>query len=221
MCRAVRLPLVVEAGGHLALRDRMIPAVRHVLFARPDQLDRRAGHFLGDRDRLAHIVRPRPRRPKPPPRTDLVELAFADRQSGCFRHRRQRRLAVLRRRPHLAPVGGVERRGVHAAPWWRGSGTGSCRPPRPFGRAGERRLDVAALVADERLLGIEAGLEEFRDRGAGHLGVRARIPTRSGALPAPVLARHQVSAITATRGRRPAPPSSRPAWRRPWRRRSF
>jgi len=38
----------IEAGGELALSDRMIPAMRHVLFARPQQLDRRAGHLHGD-----------------------------------------------------------------------------------------------------------------------------------------------------------------------------
>src|SRR4029077_18679819 len=38
----------IEAGGELALSDRMIPTVRHVLFAPPQQLDRRAGHLHGD-----------------------------------------------------------------------------------------------------------------------------------------------------------------------------
>ena len=46
----------VEAGRHLALRDRMIAAVLHVLLARPQQLDRRARHLLGDQYGLAHIV---------------------------------------------------------------------------------------------------------------------------------------------------------------------
>jgi hypothetical protein len=42
-------------------------AVQHVLLARPDQLDRRARHLLGDQHRLAHPVVVAPRRPKPPP----------------------------------------------------------------------------------------------------------------------------------------------------------
>ena len=56
MCSAVRLPSLVERARELALGGRVIGAVQHVLFARPDQLDRRARHLLGDRDRLAHIV---------------------------------------------------------------------------------------------------------------------------------------------------------------------
>ena len=46
----------VDAGGHAALRDRVILAMRHVLFAGPDQLDRNARHLLGDLHHLRHIV---------------------------------------------------------------------------------------------------------------------------------------------------------------------
>ena len=67
MCSAVRLPVASKAAGQLALRDRVIAAVRHVLFARPDQLDRRARHLLGDQHGLANVI-VTPRRPKPPPR---------------------------------------------------------------------------------------------------------------------------------------------------------
>ena len=56
MCRRGQIALVVEPAGQLALRDRMIAAVQHVLLARPDQLDRRARHLLGDQHRLAHVV---------------------------------------------------------------------------------------------------------------------------------------------------------------------
>ena len=56
MCSAVTLPSRIEARGQLALRDRVVAAVRHVFFARPDELDRRARHLLGDRDDLAHPV---------------------------------------------------------------------------------------------------------------------------------------------------------------------
>ena len=56
MCSAVRLPSSSSAADELALRDRVVGAVQHVLLARPDQLDRRARHLLGDRDRLADIV---------------------------------------------------------------------------------------------------------------------------------------------------------------------
>ena len=46
----------IERGSHPALRDRMIPAVRHVLLAGPQQLHRRAWHLLGNEDRLARVV---------------------------------------------------------------------------------------------------------------------------------------------------------------------
>ena len=120
--QAGQIAVRVEAGGQLALRDRMVAAVRHVLFARPDQLDRRARHLLGDRHRLAHIVL-WPRRPKPPPRMMLVHVAFVGRQAGGFRHRRERGLAVLRRPPDLALVRRVERRafiGSMVAWFWNG-----------------------------------------------------------------------------------------------------
>ena len=68
MCSAGQVALRVEPGRQLALRDRVVAAVQHVLLARPDQLDRRAGHLLGDGHRLAHLVVHAPRRPKPPPR---------------------------------------------------------------------------------------------------------------------------------------------------------
>ena len=51
-----RLPFASSAPDQLALRDRMVVPVQHVLLARPDQLDRRAGHLLGDQHRLAHVV---------------------------------------------------------------------------------------------------------------------------------------------------------------------
>ena len=45
-----------------------------------------------------------------------------------------------------------------------------------LGGAGERRFDVAALIADERLIGVEAFLQPGRDRIARHLGVLALVP---------------------------------------------
>jgi hypothetical protein len=50
------LAVGVEPGGELALRDRPIEVVRHVLFAAPDHLHRDAGKLLGDRHRLSHVV---------------------------------------------------------------------------------------------------------------------------------------------------------------------
>ena len=50
-----RLARCVEPGGQFDVADRAVVVVRHVVFARPDQLDRHAGG-LGDFDRLAHEV---------------------------------------------------------------------------------------------------------------------------------------------------------------------
>ena len=96
----------IERAGHLALRDRMVAAVRHVLFARPDQLDRRAGHLLGDRDRLLHVVvggAPA----ESAAEQHLVHVAFGDRQAGGLRERapaRPRRSASGTHTSHLSRV---------------------------------------------------------------------------------------------------------------------
>ena len=105
MCSAVTLPLRIEAGGQLALRDRVVAAVRHVFFARPDELDRRARHLLGDRDRLAHPIVYGAAAAEAAAQQQLVDLAFRERQFGGLRRRGQRRLAVLRRRPDFAALG--------------------------------------------------------------------------------------------------------------------
>ena len=97
--------VLVERADHLALGDRVIEAVLHVLFAGPQQLDRRARHLLGDQHRLDARSRRVPRRPKPPPSITLCTSHLVGRQArrrdrGC-----ERRLAVLRAAPHLALVG--------------------------------------------------------------------------------------------------------------------
>ena len=58
--------LLVEAGSKLALSDRVVEAVLHVLFTRPHELDRRPRHLLRDGPGLLDVVGMR-RRPKPPP----------------------------------------------------------------------------------------------------------------------------------------------------------
>jgi len=42
MCMPGQVVILVKSADQLALRDRMIHAVRHIIFARIDELDRRA-----------------------------------------------------------------------------------------------------------------------------------------------------------------------------------
>ena len=93
----------IEGAGQLAMRDRMIVAVLHVFFARPQQLDRSARHLLGDRHRLPDIVGL-----AAPAETaaehDLVDFAFVGRKAAGFQHRGESRFAVLRSAPDFAFV---------------------------------------------------------------------------------------------------------------------
>jgi hypothetical protein len=149
--------------------------MRHVLFARPHQLDRDSRHLLGDQHRLLHIVGAAAPA-EAAAEDDLVEVAFRSRQAGGFDDGRQRRLAVLARTPDLATVGGVARRCVHRL--HRGVILERIVVDRLHLLDGARDggWRVAGLVADIGLVGIQTGLDEFRDRGARRLGVLARIP---------------------------------------------
>ena len=122
--------LRVEARGQLALGDRVIAAVRHVLLARPDQLDRRAGHLLGDGDRPGAPSRGprragRSRRPAAAcrPRT----WPAAGRRPRPPRPARPRRSASASR-PRSARASSAPSRS--SSPSSRGSGAGTNRPPR-------------------------------------------------------------------------------------------
>ena len=122
--------VLVEGAGQLALSHRMINAVGHVLFARLDHLDRHARHLLGDVDRLGHIFAARaPSEAGAEHQT--MDHALVGWQTGCRDRGCQRRLAILRRGPHLALFRRVARRGVHRLKYRRGSGRDSSTPPRP------------------------------------------------------------------------------------------
>ena len=123
----------IEGAGHLALRDRMIRAVLHVLFARPQQFDRRARHLLGDGNRLPDIVGLAAPAEAAAEHL-LVDVAFVGRQAGRLRRSRRRRLrrSACRTRPRICPR--YRARWRSSAPSWRGSGRDSCRPPRPSWR---------------------------------------------------------------------------------------
>ena len=143
-----QIVVLVEGAGQLALRDRMIGAVLHVVFARPQQLDRRARHLLGDRDRLPDIVG-HAAPAEAAAEHQLVHLAFFGRQARGFQHRGERRFAVLRSGPDLAFVRRIKRRGVQRL--HRGVVLVRIVVDRLdlLGGAGDRGLGVAVLVADE------------------------------------------------------------------------
>ena len=98
----------IHASRELALHDRVIRVMRHVLLARPQEFHGRTGHLLGDQDRLRDIVRSSAAA-EAAAEDQLVDFALCDRQAGRFRGCSEHSLAILRARPYLAFVGGVER----------------------------------------------------------------------------------------------------------------
>ena len=72
--------VAVKSADHLRLGNGVVAAVRHVLFARPDELHRRARHLLGNRDHLLHVV-VRRAPAKAAARRHLVNIALRERQA--------------------------------------------------------------------------------------------------------------------------------------------
>ena len=170
-----QVALGIEAARHLGHRDRMVLAVRHVLFARPHQLDRRAGHLLGHQHRLAHVVGPAAPA-EAAAQHQLVDVALGHRQAAGFRRRGERRLAVLRAAPDFALVGRVERRGVHRLHgdvMLVGKAVGRLDL---LGGTGDGGLGVTHLVADEGFGRVEALLEHRSDGFARNLAEVADVP---------------------------------------------
>src|SRR5882672_7910012 len=167
----------IETADQLALHDRVVSAVLHVLLARPEQLDRRTGHLLGDQDRLRDVViRIRAAPAEASAEHRLVDVDLVGRQAGRGKDRRERAFGILRRTPGLALLrrvahGDVHR--LHAGVVLVRVGVDRLDLLR---RAGQRRLGIAGLVADESLLGVEAGLQLLGDRRARDLGVLAFVP---------------------------------------------
>src|SRR3981189_689688 len=101
----------------------------------------------------------------------VVHVAFFDRQSGCLAGGGKRGFAVLRAGPDLALVRRVARGRVHRLPGGGVLGRIGVDRLDLLGRAGDRSLHVALLIADERVGGVETGLEHLGDRRARDLGV--------------------------------------------------
>ena len=173
---ARNVALLVQPRRQLALGDGMIGAVRHVLFARPDQLDRRAGELLGDHHRLADIIVEGAAPAEAAAEMQLVDVALLLRQAGGFAAAASAAspFCVGHQTSQLSASSAPSR---SSAPWWRGSDRDSRRSPRIFSPIWRlRRQRVAILIADDRPPWRQALLEEFGDRGAGDLGIRRRRP---------------------------------------------
>ena len=169
--------VLVESGRELALGDRVIPAVDHVLLARPKELDRSARHLLGHQHRLPDVVLRGRATAESAAEERLVDLAFGDRQAACLRSGRQCLLAVLGRAPDFALVGGVARNRVLGLQ--RDVVLVGIVVDRLdlLGGTGQGGFHVAAFVADEGLIDVEAFLQPCGNRLARDFGVFALVPS--------------------------------------------
>ncbi len=89
------LAVLVQSGRGLALRDRPVEVVRHVLLPAPDHLDRDAGKLLRDGDGLAHVVLRTAAPAEAAAQDVLVDLALLERQPRRLGERGERGLAIL------------------------------------------------------------------------------------------------------------------------------
>ena len=106
-----------------------------------------------------------------------MNIAFVGRLPGCFQHRGERGLAVLRSAPDLASIRGIECRGIQRL--HRGVVLIGIVVNRLdlLGGARDGDFRLAILIADKgRLGGIKTFLKPFGDRCARNLGVVAFIP---------------------------------------------
>ena len=162
------------------------------------------GICLAIMHRLGDVVLERAAPAEAAAEVDLVDLALVRRQAGSRRAppRTTPRRPASAPTPRTCPACSAPWRS--SAPCRRGSGTGRRRPPRPSSpRPPSAALRVAGLVADERLLGVEARLQHLGD-------ARRSRPWRSGPRPRRSAARRARS-WRSTRCR----PPPRPRCRRP------
>jgi hypothetical protein len=140
--------------------------MRHILLARPDQLDRRPWHLLGNEHRLLDKVMRRGAASKATAKVHPVHVAFADRKLGCGGRDSEGGLGVLGRRPDLTSVRGPQSRRVHRLHGrmvLKGIGVDGFDF---LDRGRKRRFGIALLVADVSLFGVQTFLEPCRDRFA-------------------------------------------------------
>ena len=165
----------IEAANHLRLHNRMITPVRHVLFARPDELHRRTRHLFGDQDGLRHVIAAAAAA-EAAAEDRFIHVALRGWETGGFHRRAKRRFAILGAGPDLTLVRCVERGRVqrlHAGIILIGIAVDRFHL---LHRACERGLGIAVRVADERLRSVEAFLQPCGNQFARNLGIFALVP---------------------------------------------
>ena len=169
------LALVIEPSGHLALGDRVEAALRHIFFARPDHLDRCAGHLLADGnghpDKVGATATP-----EAAAEVDFVHLALRSGQACRFRRSGQCGLAVLCRHPHLAALGRPLHRRVHRLHADMILMRVRIHRLNFACCTGNRGRRIAHAVADHRVFRVETGLQRLCKACTGHFRVGAFIP---------------------------------------------
>ncbi len=194
ICNAGQIVVGVERAGQFALRHGMVGAVLHVLFARPDQLDRRARHLLGDQTPPAAHSRSC-RAGQSRRRGSACGLRICRRAGRKHPARRRTRLrhSAFRSRPRISPA--------CRAPWRSSAPCGvvlvgiAVDRLDLLGGARDGGFGVAILVADKsRLRIVETFGEPFGDRIRWRLWRSRLRPRRSAA--------HRARSWRATRYRR-------------------
>ena len=172
--------------------------MRLVFLAAPDQLDRRVGECLGDLDRLVDIILRAAAPAEAAAEVVSMDFAFVERDAGGFGQGRQRGLEVLRRHPGFGPVGRELDRAVHQL-------------HRRVGEEGRRvdRLDFLGGFVDRlQRVAVLAARHWWWSAVRPSLSMSAIValdcepfgPSSQtiGSASSAFLARHQVSATTAT-----------------------
>ena len=167
--------VAIQPRAQPALRDRPVEVVRHILLARPDQLHRTPGNLFRDQHGLARVVL----LAAPAETTaemQLVHLHIGQLHAGRLGRRGKRGVAILRRHPDLHLAVGELRRAVHRLHRGVGEERRGIVRLHHLRRAGECCLHIAVLLAERRLLRVEAGLQQGRDLRAVHGGAGALVP---------------------------------------------
>src|SRR5262249_7059660 len=133
--------------------------------ARPDELHRRARHLLRDQDGLGHVVSSAAPA-KSATQQQLMDVALLNWYAGCLRRRSQRWLRVLRAGPDLTFLVRIKRRCVQRLHARVSLVWIVIHSLDRLGRIGNGTFDVALLVTDKSLLGIEPTFQKLGNRRA-------------------------------------------------------
>ena len=132
--QADQFAFLVEAGRHLADRDRAVEIVRLIFLAAPDQLDWRAGEFLRDGHGLTQVVLPARAAAETAAEVVAMDVALRERCAGFLGERRQVHLRDSASRPTPRPCRARASRSRSSSPCRHGRGTAWSRSPRSSSR---------------------------------------------------------------------------------------